>query len=74
MEMVGMSNTGDSIISHKAEVLPEAKAEGPKRKRRRRNIYTSYCHARSCVNVSIVVVMVVALLRSYSNNSVQPSK
>jgi hypothetical protein len=35
VEKVVMSNTGDSTISHKSEVLPEAKAEGPQRKRRR---------------------------------------
>jgi hypothetical protein len=27
---------GDSTISHKAEVLPEAKAEGPQRKRKKK--------------------------------------
>jgi hypothetical protein len=31
VEKFGMSNMGDSTISHKAEVLPEASAEGPKK-------------------------------------------
>jgi hypothetical protein len=31
LEKVGKSNTEDSTIRHKAEVLPEAKAEGPQR-------------------------------------------
>jgi hypothetical protein len=35
VEKVGISNTGDSTISHKAEVLPKAQAEGPPRKERK---------------------------------------
>jgi hypothetical protein len=33
VEKVGRCNTGDSTISHKAEVLLEAKGEGPQRER-----------------------------------------
>jgi hypothetical protein len=36
VEKVGTVEYGDSTINHKAEVLPEAYAEGAQRKRRRR--------------------------------------
>jgi hypothetical protein len=36
VEKVVMSNMGDSTISHKVEVLPEAGAEGPQKEKKKK--------------------------------------